>query len=270
MKSIKNHLSLILALLSILFSVQVFVIVDRAIDAYKTGLANNYSIVMVSQKSLDEATIKGLNPLIKSYSELSPDAVIKRLSSDLNSKNAELLKLTLPKFYKIYLTTYPSPSEIKKLTADLLKNQFVTKVEDFAHTHDVTYKLLMLFKNVISLFAIVVFVVTVLLIFKELRIWQYKHSERMNVMGLFGAPVWLRSAVLFRLAIVDAIISSLIAFGAFTYAATHQVVIQKLQSIGIEVKVFDLIQDAPILFGIAMTLSLILAFLIVMGHKEEV
>ena len=49
-------------------------------------------------------------------------------------------------------------------------------------------------------------VVTIFLIAKEMRIWQFKHSERMNIMGLFGAPVWLRSAVLFRLAIVDLIV----------------------------------------------------------------
>ena len=57
MKSFKNHLSLVIALLSILFSIQIFIVVDRSIDAYKVNLANNYSVIVVSQKKLDNKTI---------------------------------------------------------------------------------------------------------------------------------------------------------------------------------------------------------------------
>ena len=51
MKSIKNHFSLVLALLSILFAMQIFVVVDRTIDAYKQNLATQYSVIAVSQKA---------------------------------------------------------------------------------------------------------------------------------------------------------------------------------------------------------------------------
>jgi cell division transport system permease protein len=270
MKSFKNHLSLVVALLSILFSIQIFIIVDRSIEAYKENLSNNYSVIIVSQKKLDNKTILDINSNISSASELSADSVIKRLNSGLNAKNIELLKLTLPKFYKLGLTHYPSPKQIKKLRKDLLKNKKIIKVEDFSHNHDTTYKLLLLFKNVVSLFAIVVFVVTTLLIFKELRIWQFKHSERMSIMGLFGAPVWLRSAVLFRLAIVDAIIASLFAFGLFIYISSSMWVKTQFSNIGIDVVIFDVINDAALLFGAAIVLSILLASLIVLGHKEEV
>jgi cell division transport system permease protein len=50
MKSFKNHLSLVIALLSILFSIQIFIVVERSLDAYKENLADNYSIIVVSQK----------------------------------------------------------------------------------------------------------------------------------------------------------------------------------------------------------------------------
>lgn len=270
MKSIKNHLSLVIALLSILFSIQVFLIVERSIDAYKTNLANNYSVIAVSQKKLSDNAILSLNSIIADVEELSPDSVIKRLNSNMQSKNIELLKLSLPKFYKLSLAYYPSPKEVKRLRDDLLKSTSITKVEDFSHNHDTTYKLLLLFKSVVSLFAVVVLVVTVLLIFKELRIWQYKHNERMSIMGLFGAATWLRSAVLFRLAIVDALIASFIAFGVFLFVSSSPFVLEQFKNIGISIVVFNPLEDFLLLLGVAMSISVVLASLIVLGHKEEV
>jgi cell division transport system permease protein len=249
---------------------QIFIVVDRSIDAYKQNLTNNYSVIIVAQKRLDRVSILKLNSMIADVNELSADKVIKRLNSGISKKNIELLKLTLPKFYKISLSKYPTPKEIKKLKNDLGKNKNITKIEDFAHSHDTTYKLLLLFKNVVSLFAIVVFVVTSLLIFKELRIWQFQHTERMNIMGLFGAPLWLRSAVLFRLAIVDAIIASVLAFSLFVYLSSLSWVQEQFSNIGISIVIFDVSSDSLLLFGVAIALSVLLASLIVIGHKEEV
>ncbi|DAB27980.1 MAG: cell division protein FtsX [Sulfurimonas sp. RIFOXYD12_FULL_33_39] len=269
MKSVKNHLSLVIALLSILFSMQVFIMAERSIEAYKVNLANNYSIIAVSQKQLKSNEILSINKIILKAQELSPDSVIKRLSSDMKSSNVELLKLTLPKFYKITLAYYPTPQEIKQLRNDLLNSTAITKVEDFSHTHDTTYKLLLLFKNIVTIFAAVVLVVTILLIFKELRIWQYKHNERMSIMGLFGAALWLRSAVLFRLAIVDALIASFLAFGIFTYLSSSIWIKEQFEYIGINIVIFNPIDDFLMILGVAMSISIILASLIVLGHKEE-
>lgn len=270
MKSVKNHISLVIALLSILFSIQIFMIVDRSIEAYRINLSQNYSIIAVSQKKLSDANILSINKLISKVDELSPDSVIKRLNSDMKPKNRELLKLTLPKFYKLHLKYYPSPKEVKELTRDLLKKSTITKVEDFSHNHDSTYKLLLLFKNVVSVFAVVVFIVTVLLILKELRIWQYKHNERMSIMGLFGAAVWLRSAVLFRLAIVDAVISTILSFSIFIYISSSSWIRDQFKNIDISIIIFDPIMDLAILFGVAMSISILLASFIVVGHREEV
>lgn len=269
MKSVRNHLSLVLALLSILFSMQLFFIVERSIDAYKVKLSQNYSVIAVSKEELSSEAFCKINKIVSQAKEIAPDSVIKRLSSDMKSTNIELLKLTLPRFYKLSLSHYPSPDEIKKLKSDLLAHNAITKVEDFAHTHDTVYKLLLLFKNVVTLFSSVVLLVTVLLIFKELKIWQYKHNERMSIMGLFGAALWLRSAVLFRLAIVDALIASFVAFGVFTYLSSYPWVLDQFKNIGIDVVVFNPIDDFLMILGVAVAISIVLASLIVLGHKEE-
>lgn len=270
MKSIKNHLSLVIALLSILFSIQAFIVIDRSINAYKQNLAKSYSIIIVSQTKLSDENILSIDKLISKSQELSADNVIKRLDSGIDARNIELLKLTLPKFYKLSLERYPTPMEISKLSSKLLSNKSIIKIEDYSSTHDTTYKLLLLLKGVILVFAVVVLIVTTLLIFKELRIWQFKHNERMNIMGLFGAPVWLRSAVLFRLAIVDAVLASVLAIAIFKYASSTLWLSSQFDNIGIKIDIFNIIDDSILLFGVAISLSLLLASLIVIGHKEEV
>ena len=270
MKSFKNHLSLIIALVSILFSIQVFNIVDRSINAYKEKLTKNYSLVIVSQNKLLPKELKAQVPNIADVIELSPEHVIKKLNTKISKNNMELLKATLPRFYKLKLNEYPSPQEIEKIRKELLKIKSITKVESFSSTHDTIYNLLLLFKTVISVLAFAILIVTILLIFKELRIWQFKHNERMSIMSLFGAPTWLRSAVLFRLAIVDALIASAITFVLFSYIASSSWVHEQLQTIGIQIVVFDKVDDSLSALAISVLLSIFLAAFIVLGHKEEV
>lgn len=270
MKSFKNHISLVIALVSILFSLQVFTIVDRSIEAYKENLAKNYSLVVVSQKTLQTQELLNTIKELSTIEVLSPDNIIKKLNTGISRKNMELLKVTLPKFYKLRLKKYPTPSELEKIKSRLLDYPFITKVETFSNTHDTTYKLLLLFKNVILVLAISILLVTLLLIFKELRIWQFKHNERMNIMGLFGAPTWLRSAVLFRLSIVDALIAFGISFMIFSYFASSAWVHEQFRNIGISVVVFDRVYDSLIMLGVSIIVSILLASFIVLGHKEEV
>jgi cell division transport system permease protein len=269
-KSVKNHLSLIVALVSILFSIQIFIIVDRSIEAYKHNLAQNYSVVVVSEKRISDNEMLSLDKMIHRVEELSPDNVIERLNTDMDEKNINLLKLTLPKFYKLHLKKFPSPKEISKLRDNLFKNKSISKIEDFSNNHDITYKLLLLFKNVILVFAVVISAVTMLLILKELKIWQFKHSERMSIMSLFGAPTWLRSAILYRLSIVDALISSFLVFLLFLYISTNEFILKQFSNINIEIIIFNRVDDFILLLSVSVFLSIFLASMIVLGHKEEV
>lgn len=251
-------------------TIQIFNIVERSIDAYKDKLTKNYSLVIVSQNKLVEKELQLKMPLIASLVELSADNVIKKLNTKISKSNLELLKVTLPKFYKIKLKSYPTPNEIQNLTKKLLNYKDISKVESFSATHDTIYNLLLLFRTVITVLAFSILVVTLLLIFKEMRIWQFKHNERMSIMSLFGAPTWLRSAVLFRLAIVDALIASFIAFVVFSYIASSSWVSEQLKTIGIQVELFNVVHDSLTALLVSIVVSTMLATFIVLGHKEEV
>ena len=270
MKSIKNHFSLIVALFAILFSIQVLIINDRAINAYQEKLASDYSLVVVSNTSISNQQFKSYSPYIASSKELSAEKIISKLQKNISEQNIQLLKLSMPKFYQVKLNHYPTPYQIKLITQSLFNNPNITKVQDFSQTYHTTFRLLLLLKTITQIFTLTIFIITILLIAKEMRIWQLKHKERMNIMGLFGAPVWLRSAVLFRLAIVDALIASAITDVLFYVISQTRFIKYQLSSIGINIKIFMPVQDSVTLIVISTCLSIILASIIVIGYKEEI
>lgn len=269
MKSLKNHISLIIALFTVLFSVQIYVAVDRAIIAYEERLKNDYSIIVVANKSLNEAEFKALDNLIERSQPIPTDQVLERLKGEMSKKNLDLLKVTLPKFYRLYLSRFPTPQEIEKLQKRLQKHTSIERVEGYSQTHDTVYKLMLLFKDVVQIFSIAIAAVTSLLILKEMRLWQFQHAERMSIMALFGAPVWLRSAVLFRLAIVDAIIATIAVCLAFLIIDQYGWMDKALHTIGISIQLFDFVHDAVRSLIIALGVSIVLTLTIVIGNTEE-
>jgi len=270
MKSLKSHFSLITALFSILITLQLFLSLERVITAYEHKLRDNYGIVVVTDSNLSDAYFKKADSLVKSVEPLSPKRMLQQLQQLAGDSDINLMTLDLPHFYRLRLTRFVTPEEAKALGKRLKREKAVLRVETFAQQHDTVYRMLQLFKGVVLVLAGVLFLVTSLLIVKEMRLWQFQHRERMNIMALFGAPVWLRSAVLFRLAIVDAIIASLLSVAAFLLVMYYGWVERVLELIQVDVALFAPAQDVPLLFGVAVSLSILLASMIVMGHKEEV
>ena len=103
-----------------------------------------------------------------------------------------------------------------------------------------------------------------------MRIWQFQHQERMNIMALFGAPVMLRSAVLFRLAIMDALIAATLIVITFSIISANGWAEPYFADINIHVNVFNFAKDGFLHFAIALSLSTLLASMIIVNHKEEV
>lgn len=270
MKSLKSHISLITALFSILLTLQIFMSLERVIDGYERTLSENYSIVVLSDVNLSLDAFRAIDGAIKAVEPISPQPMLQKLQTQIDGEQINLMELNLPYFYRLKITHFATPDETRLLGERLLRDGRIQRVETFAKQHDTIFQLLQLFKWVISLLAFVLLLVTTLLIIKEMRLWQLMHRERMNIMALFGAPVWLRSAVLFRLAIVDAIIASLMAAATFFFVDNAGWIDRILAMINTDVELFNPIGDLPLLSGIAVTLSIVLASMIVMGHKEEV
>lgn len=270
MKSLKSHFSLIIALFSILITLQLFLSLDRLINAYEASLGDNYGIVVVSDENLSQSFFTRIDSAIRTAEPLSPKKMLRTLQKQVENVDIDLMELKLPHFYRLRLKRFFTPEETRALAKELEETVEITRVETFAEQHDTVYRLLKLFKGVIVVLAGVLFLVTSLLIIKEMRLWQFQHRERMNIMALFGAPVWLRSAVLFRLAIVDAVAASVLSAVAFLFIEYNGWMDQVLSLVQIDITLFSPLSDLPKLFAVAVSLSILLASLIVMGHKEEV
>jgi cell division transport system permease protein len=263
MKSLRSHLSLTMALFAILFTVQIFVIVLRLIDSYEEKLKDSYAMVVISHAQLENSIVASAINGNFELTLLSNDEILKDLSSDLDKKQITLLQATLPYFYELKLDHFPLPDEITFMENKLLTLEGIKEIESFANRHDQVFKMLVLIKSVVNIFAVIVILISALLILKEMRLWQLNHQDRMQIMALFGAPVWLRSAVLFRFALFDAVFASVFTVILFLFLQNNQAVTELFDSIGVSVSLINPLYEAFMLFAIALITSVSLALTLV-------
>jgi len=263
MKSIKSHFSLTLALFSIIFIVQLFIVVLGLIEKYEEKLRNNYAMILISHAKIEKASLTKVSKDIIELKPITSDTILNELSGDLDKEQQTLLKATLPNFYELKLGHFPKPSEIEKIKNDLLKINGITKIESFSNRHDQIYKLLLLMKWIVNIFGVLVLTISVLVILKEMRLWQFEHRDRMQIMALFGSPIWLRSAVLFKFAILDAIFATVLVLGSFIYVQQHPLILELLRSIDLSIIMIHPLSDGVMLLGIALATSLTLALSLV-------
>lgn len=269
MKSLKNHFSLILALVAILTGYQLVVTLDRMIDAYEVKLGNDYSLVLASSKSLSLLEMQRATPMVSSLESVDPTAILVDLKKDLSPENYELLRLTLPKFYRVRLTRYPSDTELKGVVSSIQKNGSVIKIESFAKSQSKIFQLLTIVRTMILTFLGGIFVIGFLLMMKQMEVWKYQHSVRMMIMETFGAPLWLRSLVLYRLGFVDALISSVLVGALFAYLSWAPEAAALLAGIGLDGVVFDPLADSAMIFGIALAIAIASVTVVIFQKDEE-
>ncbi len=217
MKSVKNHISLIIPLFAILFSVEFYLIIDRIIQNYEKSLANDYSIIVVSKRPLSLDELKLVDEDIVSIKEIDASLVINRLKQNNINVDYNELKNFLPRFYKIFLSTFPSANKLNQIKAKLMKTEGILRVETFMKTHEKMYNFLIFIKNLSKIFLAIIFITSAMLVFKQIEVWNLEHQERMYIMSLFGAPLWMRNAILVKLSIIDTIISTLLVYAVYYY-----------------------------------------------------
>ena len=269
MKSLKNHLSVILPLFVLLFSLQFTFLTDTIVDNYSTKLTQDYSIVVVAPKKLSQAVIKSRVSGIKSIKEISSKKILDRLKGNISSKNIALLKIALPKFYSMKLESFPSVKEITRIEKKLLSSGLVTKVETFSKTHNKIYRMFQALKNIAFIFSIFILIISVLLMFKQMKIWLLEHRQRMAIMTLFGAPFWMKSAILYRLVIVDSFISTFLVGVVFFMLPKMEKVESFSRSMNIAIPEFDLVKDTGTLLGISLLFSLFIVSIVIRKMNKE-
>ncbi|RUM45450.1 MAG: hypothetical protein DSY46_02930 [Hydrogenimonas sp.] len=269
MKSIKNHLALILPLFAILFAVEYLQILDRVVKMYEERLKAEYTIIVVTEKSVKPEAVQQVSPLIDKVELVDANQVLMRIRQQIGQESLAKLQSVMPLFYTITLHRYPDQKSLESLRKSLMALQGVKRVQMFEKVHHPLYSMLMFLKANVTIFALFFGIVGFLLIIKQMYVWQLEHQERMQIMALFGAPVWLRSGVLFRFAIVDALIALAMMAGLIFYLQRDHRVVAFLSDMNIDVAQLVIPKDFAQLAGVALGTALLCAFWVVARFKEE-
>jgi cell division transport system permease protein len=269
MKSLKNHFSVIFPLVVLLFSFQLTRGLEMIVKDYETRIIDEYSIIVVSDKVLEASALKASIGSIQTVEEVSPKVVLDRLKDDISTQNLSLLQLALPKFYSLKLDIFPSSSQLAKIRSDLEKLESVSKVETFAKTYDKIHRILRITKSMAYVFTALIFVISLLLMLKQMRIWVLEHKERMDIMTLFGAPFWMKSAVLYRLAIVDSIVSTVVVVAFFYVAPSVPEIGHIAREIDVIIPSIDPLKEGGLLLGISLFFALVSVSMVMLKVKRE-
>ena len=267
MRSVSSHLSIMLSVFVLLFSFQFTNVIKSIVNDYAAKIVNDYAIVVVSSSELKEDELKKVVPEVESISEISSKKILDRLKNDMSSKNLTLLQVALPKFYSIKLTSLPNKKRIDTIKQKLSSISTITRVETFSKTHEKMFKMFLLLQYMVYVFAGFVAVVAMLLILKQIRIWTYEHSRRMAIMGLFGASFFMKSAMLYRMTMVDSLLSSLAVCGIYIAAPRIKMIQDFAAELDIVIPDFNILIEGGTLVGTSVLFSLIAVTLV--ARKTE-
>ena len=217
MKFIKNHLMFILPLMAILLGVEFYLVFDRTTDSYERGLKDGYSMLVVTDKPVSLQKLQTLNSHVSSSEKIKREGIVKEIAKGVSKSSAQEILTSLPHFYTVRLDAYMDTSGLDEIKSDLEADKEIKSVETFGSTYSSSYRLFSFIKFSLKIFIVFMALVSLLLIIKQMEIWKYTHSQRMQVMEIFGAPLMLRSGILFKVAIIDALLATVFTSMFFIY-----------------------------------------------------
>jgi len=264
MKSLKNHIFLTFALVSIFFSIEIYLIFNKIVDKYEDKIVKNYSVLVVSKTEIKKLNLGN----VLKIEQIDIKDNVSHLKEQLKNFDISKLQHSLPYFYRVYFKKFPTPTELKSFETELLSNKNIVRVESFRVNQNQIYNLLFMIENMSIVFMAIITIIATLLMVKQLEVWRLEHSERMYIMKLFGAPFGLRSAVLLKLAIFDSFLSIIFMFGIIEYILNSGFYKQLLYQIGIDIDV-NLFLDLSIFLCLGLFLSFISTLIVVLSKRDE-
>jgi cell division transport system permease protein len=253
--------------MAILLGIEFYLVFDRTTDSYEKGLKEGYSMLVVTKKPMELSALKALNKHISTSEKIKRENIVSEIAKGVSKNSSKEILAALPYFYNVGLDSYLHTSGLEKIKMDLEADTNIKKVETFGSSYSSAYRLFSFIKFTLKLFIVFMGVVSLFLIIKQMEIWKYAHKQRMQVMEIFGAPLMLRSGVLFRVAIVDAFIATILTSVVFLY-----VKFQWAASSGIDIMVQNQeelfrLTDMAILLGSALLLVIIAVYSVVFTSK---
>jgi cell division transport system permease protein len=257
----------ILPLMVILLGVEFYLVFERTTNSYEKGLREGYTMLVVTKEPMTLSDLKALSPHISSSEPIEREEIVHKVLKGVTKSSTEGLLHALPYFYNVGLDAYLKVSVLEEIKQGLESSPQVKRVETFGSSYADSYRLFSFIKLVLKLFIGFMSVVSLFLIIKQMEIWKYLHKQRMQIMEVFGAPLMLRSGVLFKVAIFDAIIATMITsliffFIKYKWAAQSgiEIMVQKQEAL------FRM-SDIGLLLGVALSIVILAVYIVVFSSK---
>ena len=265
----RQYLSLLVPLVALLVGIESVLLINRAVASHEEVIGKNYAIVFVSQNEIKEEDIKQSIKNIHSIRLLDISQVLNDIDSKFKDTNINDLKKTLPFFYAITLNSFPNQSQIKEIEKTLMSFSDITRVESFSKSHDQTYRLLILLKGCIFVLSGLIFIISLFLMIKQIEVWRFEHSERMEIMTYLGAYSKIKNAPLYRLALIDSLLAALIVVLIVAFVVSTDKVNSIVSMLGINIfNSTTFIIDYFILLFAAYIISMSSVFVVILFQKE--
>jgi len=265
MKFIKRHLSLIFPLVAILLGLEFFIVFDRTTDSYEESLSSDYSIVVVARNEMSIDDFKLLDKHVLGVKELAKPKALDGIYLE-DSKN---VNTSIPNFYEIKLDNLLGIKALEKVKKNLSDSESIKRIETFYSTYKSEYELFTFIKFSFETFLFFMTILGFFLIIKQMEVWNFMHAQRMKVMEIFGASLFLRSKVLINMAVIDAIISAILT--SLMFVSLQKMWISDTQMDILKEHISDVFKfsDVFILLFASIVVVLIAVFLVVINVKEE-
>ncbi len=269
MKFIKTHVSLIFPLVAILLGLEFFIVFDRTTDSFEKSLQNGYSMMVVSKDEMSIDDFKAWDEHIEQVIELQKHKILERLEIAKDSESKKRFESSLPNFYSLKLDGYLSVSELEEVKRNLEKSENILSIESFQSAYQSKYELFSFIKLAFETFIIFMTIIGFFLIVKQMEVWNFLHAERMKVMEIFGASLFLRSKVLINMGFIDAVISALITSAIFYVIQNFWVRGSQIDILKDNVEEIFSFSDIFILLFASILVVMIAIYLVVINVKEE-
>jgi cell division transport system permease protein len=267
MKFIKNHLMFILPLMAILLGIEFYLVFERTTNTYEKGLKEGYTMLAVAKKPMELSDFQALNDHISSAEKIQRETIVSEVTKGVSKSSSEKILAALPYFYNLGLDTYIHTSGLDEIKKDLEADENIKKVETFGTTYHSNYRLFSFIKLILKVFIGFMAIVSLFLIIKQMEIWKYAHKERMQVMETFGAPLMLRSGVLFRMAFTDALLATILVSGMFFYIKLYWAAHSGIDILMQNQEALFKFSDIGILLGSSILIVIIAVYTVVFSSK---
>ncbi len=269
MKYIKQHIMFIFPLLAILLGIETFIIFDRLTQNYENGLKADYNILVSCRSEMTLDKFQDIDRHISKIEPIDKQTIVDDMAKSMDGVSSQEIMKSLPNFYTVSLDSFLDNDAIIEIKSKLLDNEHIKKVETFGKSHNSNYNMFVFIKTVLWTFVIFIFISSLLLTIKQMEIWQYLHKDRMNIMETFGATLMMRSGILFKRAIVDALVATALASLFFLLLRFSWAKSIKVEGMPTDGNLIFNYQDALILTVSSLSIVALAVIIVVSSAKED-